>query len=478
MNKKKENEGKSEVFPKALKAETLRGFITTDRGSTHPRAGEIEGRRYIAKCGAWSTYSSDEHVLNELKADEFLRKAGFNVPASKEYSVDFGGREGRRIVRLAEFKDDTIPLAEAWEQGDEAQREKIREQVLCSYPVQAIIAGIDTYKYDNIRVDRNGKLWFVDNGASFDFRARGLKKGWFLYRDNPLDPKSGYMSLARHRDQGLLRRILGGVDEAKLWEAAARCDVEKLIRYLPRDLATKELKEYMRAIARIAAENVANPKPTKTEIVFVLDRSGSMGGVESDVIGGFNNLLAKQKRENGECYVTTVLFDDKIRVLHNRKAIREVEPITSREYTIGDTTALYDALGGAVDAQVMLQRRLPNNEKADKVIFAIITDGYENASRKFSAEAVRKMVKFQTEEWGWEFLFLGANIDAVEVAKDIGVGAERAVDFVCDGGGVGLGYDAVDRAVRNVRNRRRVEDADDDGCSWRDQVDRDYQARR
>ena len=126
----------------------------------------------------------------------------------------------------------------------------------------------------------------------------------------------------------------------------------------------------------------------------------------------------------------------------------------------------------------MLQRRLPNNEKADKVIFAIITDGYENASRKFSAEAVRKMVKFQTEEWGWEFLFLGANIDAVEVAKDIGVGAERAVDFVCDGGGVGLGYDAVDRAVRNVRNRRRVEDADDDGCSWRDQVDRDYQARR
>ena len=112
-----------------------------------------------------------------FKADEFLRKAGFNVPASKEYSVDFGGREGRRIVRLAEFKDDTIPLAEAWEQGDEAQREKIREQVLCSYPVQAIIAGIDTYKYDNIRVERDGKLWFVDNGASFDFRARGLKKG-------------------------------------------------------------------------------------------------------------------------------------------------------------------------------------------------------------------------------------------------------------------------------------------------------------
>lgn len=406
MNMRKEKKVKGEVFPKALKAETLRGFITTDRGSTHPRIGEIEGKKYIAKCGAWSTYSSDDHVENELKADEFLRKAGFNVSASKEYAVDFGGREGKRIIRLSEFKDDTIPLAEAWEQADETRRAKIREQVVASYPVQAIIAGIDTYKYDNIRVDRDGNLWFVDNGASFDFRARGLKKGWFLHRNNPLDPKSGYMSLVRHRDQGLLRRILGGVDEAKLWEAAARCDVEKMIRCLPRDLATKELKEYMRAIARIAAENLANPKPAKTELVFVLDRSGSMRGVESDVIGGFNNLLAKQKRENGECYVTTVLFDDKSGVLHNRKAIREVEPITTREYTIGGTTALYDALGGAVARQVELQRTLPSKEKADKVIFAIITDGYENASRKFSAEAVRKMVKYQIEEWGWEFLFL------------------------------------------------------------------------
>lgn len=478
MNKKNETDAKSDVLPKALKAEMLRGFITTERGSTHPRVGEINGKEYIAKCGAWSTYSSDEHVLNELKADEFLSQAGFNVPVSREYTVDFGGRDGKRIVRLAEFKADTIPLAEAWEQGDEKLRIKIREQVIASYPVQAIIAGIDTYKYDNIRVDRDGNLWFVDNGASFDYRARGLKKGWFFFRDNPLDPKSGYMSLARHRDQGLLRRILGGVDEAKLWEAAAKCDVEKLIRCLPRDLVTRELTEYMREVARIAAENVANPKPVKTELVFVLDRSGSMGGVEGDVIGGFNNLLEKQKREKGECFVTTVLFDDKIRILHNRKAIREVEPITPREYTIGGLTALYDALGGAVDAQVMLQRKFPDKEKADKVIFAIITDGYENASRKFSAEMVRKMVKYQTEEWGWEFLFLGANIEASEVAKNIGVAEDRAVDFVCDGSGVGLGYDAVDRAVRNVRNRRRVEDVDEYGYSWRDQIDRDYQSRR
>lgn len=478
MKKVQKKSAKKDVFPKNLTAEMLRGFITTERGSTHPRVGEINGKEYIAKCGAWSTYSSDEHVLNELKADEFLRQAGFNVPASKEYTVDFGGRDGKRIVRLAEFKADTIPLAEAWKQGDETLRAKIREQVVASYPVQAIIAGIDTYKYDNIRVDRDGNLWFVDNGASFDFRARGLKKGWFLYRDNPLDPKSGYMSLARHRDQGLLRRILGGVDEAALWNAAARLDIQGIKNAFPNELLTRPVIMYINNIATIAVRETKNPRPVKTELVFILDRSGSMGGVESDVIGGFNNLLEKQKRENGECYVTTVLFDDKISLLHNRKAIRDVEPITTREYTIGGTTALYDALGGAVARQVELQRTLPSKEKADKVIFAIITDGYENASRKFSAEAVKKMVKYQIEEWGWEFLFLGANIDAAEVAKDIGVAAERAVDFVCDGGGLGLGYDAVDRAVRNVRNRRRVEDADDDGRSWRDQIDRDYQARR
>jgi uncharacterized protein YegL len=478
MNKKKETGLKSMGFPKNLTAEMLRRFITADRGSTHPRVGEINGKEYIAKCGAWSTYSSDEHVLNELKADEFLRKAGFNVPASREYTVDFGRREGKRIVRLAEFKADTIPLAEAWEQGDEMLRVKIREQVVASYPVQAIIAGIDTYKYDNIRVDRDGNLWFVDNGASFDFRARGHKKGWFFYRDNPLDPKSGYMSLARHRDQGLLRRILGGVDEAALWNAAARLDIQAVKKAFPNKLLTRPVIKYINDIVTIAVREVKNPRPVKTELVFILDRSGSMSGVEQDVITGFNNLLAKQKRENGECFVTTVLFDDRISVLHNRTAIRDVEPITTREYTIGGMTALYDALGGAVARQVMLQRTLPNKEKADKVVFAIITDGYENSSCKYSADAVRKMVKYQTEEWGWEFLFLGANIEAAEVAKDIGVAAERAVDFVCDGGGLGLGYDAVDRAVRNVRNRRRVEDADDDGRSWRDQIDRDYQARK
>lgn len=286
------------------------------------------------------------------------------------------------------------------------------------------------------------------------------------------------MSLVRHRNQGLLRRILGGVEEAKLWEVAARCDLEELVRNLPSDLATRELKEYIEEIARVAAKELANPKPVKTELVIVLDRSGSMSGVAGDVIGGFNSLLEKQKRENGECFVTTVLFDNEIKLLHNRTSIRDVAPIGNREYQIRGSTALYDALGGAVEAQVMLQRTLPDKEKADKVVFAVITDGYENASRKFSAQAVRKMVKYQREEWGWEFLFLGANIEAVQVAGDIGVAAERAVDFVCDGGGVGLGYDAVDRAVSNLRNRRRVEDIDEYGQSWRDQIDYDYRTRK
>jgi hypothetical protein len=144
-------------FPQTLTAETLRNFITTERGCTHPRVGEIDGRRYIAKCGIWSAYSSDEHVLNELVADAFLREAGLNVPASREYRVDFG-TDGVHVVRLAEFKADAIPLGEAWGKADEAAKARIREQVLAAYPYQALIAGIDTFTYDNVRVDPEGRL--------------------------------------------------------------------------------------------------------------------------------------------------------------------------------------------------------------------------------------------------------------------------------------------------------------------------------
>lgn len=463
-------------FPKTLTAEMLRGFITTENGSTNPRKGEIDGRVYIAKCGDWSGKSSDEHVANELAADEFLRAAGFNVPASKEYRVDFG--DGERVVRLSEFLEDAVPLAEAWERADEQAKTRLREQVLAAYPVQSVIAGIDTFMNDNVLVDRQGELWFVDNGADFDFRSRGERKGWFWSRARVDDPRSGYLSLARHRDQGFLRRLLGGVDAAALWAAAAKADVGHYAALLPRGLARRELVDYIGEIARFAADAAKNPPPLRTELVFVLDRSGSMGGTADDVIGGFNGLVRKQLAEKGECMVSTVLFDDRINVLHDRVPLRDITEMTTCEYQIGGSTALLDALGGAVVHHIEIQRKLPFGKKADKVVFAVITDGYENASRHFDADLVRKLVRRQREEWGWEFIFLGANIDATETARDLGMAAERAVDFVCDGTGLDAGYDAVNRAVTNVRNRRRVEDRDADGSAWRDNLDRDYIARK
>ncbi len=463
-------------FPQTLTAETLRSFITTERGCTHPRVGEINGRQYIAKCGIWSAYSSDEHVSNELAADAFLREAGLNVPASREYRVDFGA-DGVHVVRLAEFKSDAIPLGEAWDKADDSAKARIREQVLAAYPYQALIAGIDTFTYDNVRVDPEGRLWFVDNGSSFDFRACGLRKGWFWQRSRIDDPHSGYISLVRNRHQGMLRRLLGGVDVVALWKSAADADLARMAQALPRDYARTELIGYIHAIAAFASRIAANPPPPRTELVFVLDRSGSMGGRESDVIGGFNSLLEKQKKEAGECRVSTVLFDDRMEVLHRRTSIRDVAPIGDREYNVRGMTALLDALGHAVRFHIDVQRHAPENRKADKVVFAVVTDGMENASRTFTPEAVRELVKNQTEEWGWEFLFLGANIDAITAAADIGIRAERAVNYHCDSQGLDMTYDAVNKAVSNIRKHRRVEDLDERGESWRTHVDRDYGSR-
>ena len=462
-------------FPQRLTAEMLRGFITTEHGSTHPRRGEIDGRTYIAKCGDWSGRSSDEHVANELAADEFLRAAGFNVPASKEYRVDFG--EGERIVRLSECLPDAVPLAEAWEKGSETQRARFRQQVLAAYPAQAVVAGIDTFMNDNVLVDRKGELWFVDNGADFDFRSRGDRKGWFWSRGRVDDPRSGYLSLARHRDQTLLRRILGGVDAAALWQSAADAQIARYAALLPQSVARRELADYIAALAAFAADAKAKLPPPRTELVFVIDRSGSMGGTENDVIGGFNGLIGKQRAESGECRVSTVLFDDQVEVLHNRVSLRALAPMTARDYAVRGSTALLDALGGAVMHHIDVQRRLPYGEKADKVVFAVITDGAENSSTRFTERQVQDLVCRQREEWGWEFLFLGANIDSAETACGLGIASERAVDFVCDGAGLGAGYDSVNRAVSNLRNRRRVEDRDAAGNGWRDAVDRDYRRR-
>lgn len=240
------------TFPSELTAEMLAGFRTTPRGCTHPRVGEIGGSRFIAKCGSWSAYSSDEHVHNELVADNLLRAAGLNVPFSREYHVDFEDGQGRQTIRLAVYDDALKPIMEVWDSADATLCAKIREQTVAAYPVQALIAGIDTFTYDNVKVDFDGNLWFVDNGASFDFRACGKLKGWFWQRHEVFDPRSGYLSLAKHPNQYDLRSILGMVDDAELWAAAKKCRFAQLVANLPDSHRKSELTAYATALETAA----------------------------------------------------------------------------------------------------------------------------------------------------------------------------------------------------------------------------------
>lgn len=244
-------------LPEYLTAEMLRDFKTTPVGSTRPRVGKIGNKMFIAKCGAWSEYSSDEHVHNESIADYFLAISNLAVPASREYVVDFGGREGRRIIRLSWFFNDLKPLEEVWRHADGELRARIREQVVKAYPIQSFIAGIDTFMNDNVRVAPNGELFFVDNGASFDFRARGGTKGWFWKRSDVHDPKSGYLSLFNHPDQRLLREILGRDTTAEeLWKAAVGVSLARLVKSLPLDYRKPELLDYARQVEETALRYV------------------------------------------------------------------------------------------------------------------------------------------------------------------------------------------------------------------------------
>ena len=188
-----------------------------------------------------------------------------------------------------------------------------------------------------------------------------------------------------------------------------------------------------------------------TELVFILDKSGSMGGLERDTIGGFNSMLAKQKAEAGLCRVTTVLFDNRYTLLHDRIDIRAVSPITEKEYQVGGSTALLDAIGRTIGKIADVQRSTADAYRAEKVIFIIITDGEENSSREFSADRVKKLINREKEEHGWEFLFLGANIDAVETAGRFGISADRAAEYISDSEGTKLNYTVMSEAVSEFR---------------------------
>ncbi|MBR4025962.1 MAG: VWA domain-containing protein [Lachnospiraceae bacterium] len=201
-----------------------------------------------------------------------------------------------------------------------------------------------------------------------------------------------------------------------------------------------------------------------TELVFILDRSGSMNGLESDTIGGFNGMLAKQKNEGENVNVTTILFDDEVEVIHDRFPIDIIEPLTEKDYFVRGCTALLDAVGEAIKKIENVQNHLPETHKAGKVIFIITTDGLENSSVEYSHKDIKKMIEAK-KECGWEFLFLGANIDAGKEAEKIGISRERAVTYENDSKGVAINYETVGKAVRKAVKSKNCAVALDDNWS-------------
>lgn len=200
-------------------------------------------------------------------------------------------------------------------------------------------------------------------------------------------------------------------------------------------------------------------KKNSTELVFILDKSGSMSGLEKDTIGGFNSMLQKQKDVEGECRITTVLFDNRYELLHDRLDIRAVSPMTEKEYQVGGSTALLDAIGRTVGKLASVQRSTAEEYRAEKVMFVIITDGEENSSREYSSDKIKTMIEHEKNQYGWEFIFLGANIDAVETAGRFGIGADRAVDYLADSEGTELNFAAMSATVACFRETGAIPDA-------------------
>ena len=213
-------------------------------------------------------------------------------------------------------------------------------------------------------------------------------------------------------------------------------------------------------------------KKNLTEMVFILDKSGSMAGLEEDTIGGFNSMIERQKKEAGEAIVSTVLFSNESTVIHDRVDIRKVEPLNNRQYYVGGSTALIDAIGCAIHHIGNVHKYARDEDRPEHTIFVITTDGMENASYRYSSDEVKKMVERQQKKYGWEFLFLGANIDAVETAGKYGIAPNRAVRFHNDRKGVKLNYEAVNRTVGCMRMSAPI--ADD----WKADIEADYASRK
>ena len=213
-------------------------------------------------------------------------------------------------------------------------------------------------------------------------------------------------------------------------------------------------------------------KKNLTELVFILDRSGSMSGLEGDTIGGFNSMLEKQKAEPGEAVVSTVLFDNDSEVIHDRLPLDRVPALTRKEYYVRGCTALLDAVGGAIHHIGNVHKYAREEDRPGKTLFVITTDGMENASHRYDYRKVKAMIERQKEKYGWEFLFLGANIDAAKEAARFGISADRAANYHADHKGTAVIYEAVNAAVCSVRASRPLAN------QWRASIDEDFENRK
>ena len=212
-------------------------------------------------------------------------------------------------------------------------------------------------------------------------------------------------------------------------------------------------------------------KKNLTEIVFILDRSGSMSGLEADTIGGFNSMIEKQRKAEGEALISTVLFDNISEVIHDRVDVQSIKPMTERDYTVRGCTALLDAIGGAIHHIGNVHKYARAEDVPEHTMFVITTDGMENASRRYDSEKVKKMIERQKEKYGWEFLFLGANIDAVETARHFGISEDRAVNYHSDSEGTQLNYEVLNEAICAVRCSAPL------SADWKKKIDEDYEKR-
>ena len=214
-------------------------------------------------------------------------------------------------------------------------------------------------------------------------------------------------------------------------------------------------------------------KKALTEIVFILDRSGSMSGLETDTIGGFNSLISKQKKEDGQALVSTVLFDDRSEVLHDRVPLERIEKMTDKDYYVRGCTALLDAIGGAIHHIGNVHKYAREEDRPEKTLFIITTDGMENASKRYTYDKVKQMVERQKSKYGWEFIFLGANIDALDVAGRFGINEDHAANYHCDEEGTALNYEVLSEAICQVRMGNKPLSAD-----WKAKIDADFERRK